>query len=202
MIEDTFTLSKFHFHIWKEKFTILKKGQVPFCLQYHSLLNITVRSSFKHKQHDVIDDLCLPKPSRIHHEQGRKQYSFVLTFTDIFFTIGQEQTSLLNQCISTQRRPHARPRAMPRALLSFTNNNPFYHKQYRRQRVQYFRSPNNGSEVENNSSEVGNNRSEVQNNKLRLLRPVRSAQRTTTRTIWRIEVSDGSFFLHFSRSFI
>ena len=56
-------------------------------------------------------------------------YSFVLAFTSIFFTIGQEQTSLLNYCISTQRRPHARSLAVPRALLSVTNNYPFYHKQ-------------------------------------------------------------------------
>ena len=57
------------------------------------------------------------------------QYSFVFTFTNIFLTIREEQTSLLNHCISTQRRPHARPRAMPRAVFSFKNNNPFYYKQ-------------------------------------------------------------------------
>ena len=57
------------------------------------------------------------------------QYSFVFTFTNIFLTIRQEQTSLFNHCLSTQIRPHVRPRAMPRAVLSFTNNNPFYYKQ-------------------------------------------------------------------------
>ena len=57
------------------------------------------------------------------------QYSFVFTFTNIFLTIRQEQTSLLNHCLSTQRRPHARPRAMPRAIFSFTNDNPFCYKQ-------------------------------------------------------------------------
>ena len=51
------------------------------------------------------------------------------TFTNIFLTIRQEQTSLFNHCLSTQRRPHVRPRAMPRTVFSFTNNNPFYHKQ-------------------------------------------------------------------------
>ena len=56
-------------------------------------------------------------------------YSFVFTFTNIFLTIRQEQTSLLNHCLSTQKRPHARPRAMPRAVFSFKNNNPFYYKQ-------------------------------------------------------------------------
>ena len=57
------------------------------------------------------------------------QYSFVFSFTSIFLTIRQEQTSLLKHCLSTQRQPHARPRAMPRAVFSFTNNNPFYYKQ-------------------------------------------------------------------------
>ena len=36
--------------------------------------------------------------------------------------MGQKQTRLLNNCLSTQRRPHAIPGAMPCALLSFTNN--------------------------------------------------------------------------------
>ena len=45
-------------------------------------------------------------------------------FTNIFFTIGQEQTSLLNHCLSTQRWPHARPCTMPSALLSFIKNSP------------------------------------------------------------------------------
>ena len=39
-----------------------------------------------------------------------------------FLTIRQEQTSLLNHCLSTQKRPHVRPCAMPRAVFSFTNN--------------------------------------------------------------------------------
>ena len=47
-----------------------------------------------------------------------------------FLQIGQEQTSLLNRSISTQRRPHARPRAMPRALLSVTNNSPKSNKNF------------------------------------------------------------------------
>ena len=54
---------------------------------------------------------------------------FVFTFTNIFFIIGQDWYCLLNHCLSTQRRPHARPRAMPRAVFSFTNNNPFHYKQ-------------------------------------------------------------------------
>ena len=48
----------------RKKFSILKIGQVSSCLQYHSLLNITDRSSLKYKQHDVIDDLCVPKSRR------------------------------------------------------------------------------------------------------------------------------------------
>ena len=94
-----------------------------------SKMDVTISSSLKRKQHDVIDDLCIPKPSRIRHKQGRKQYSFVLTFTNIFFTTGQEQTSLLNHRISTQRRPHPRSRAMQRVgshsqtITHFITNN-------------------------------------------------------------------------------
>ena len=51
-------------YIRKEKFSILNIGQVSSCLQFHSLLNITDRPSLKHKQHDVIDDLCIPKSPR------------------------------------------------------------------------------------------------------------------------------------------
>ena len=68
------------------------------------------------------------KPSRTWHQQYTKQYSFVSTFTNICSIIEQEETSLLNHCLITQR-PHARLRAMPCTLLSFTNNNPFYYKQ-------------------------------------------------------------------------
>ena len=50
------------------------------------------------------------------------QYSFVFTFTNIFLTIRQDWYCLFKHCLSTQRRPHARPRAMPRAVFSFTNN--------------------------------------------------------------------------------
>ena len=57
------------------------------------------------------------------------QYSFVLTFHKHIFTIGQDQSSLLNHCLSTQRRPHARPCAVPHALLSDRNNTTFYYKQ-------------------------------------------------------------------------
>ena len=58
-----------------------------------------------------------------------KQYSFVFTFTNIFLSRRQEQSSLFIHCLSTQKRPHVRPRTMPRSVFSFTNNNPFYHKQ-------------------------------------------------------------------------
>ena len=54
---------------------------------------------------------------------------FCLYFHKPIFIIGQDWYCLLNHCLSTQRRPHARPRAMPRAVFSFTNNNPFYYKQ-------------------------------------------------------------------------
>ena len=57
------------------------------------------------------------------------QYSFVFTFTNIFLTMRQDWYCLFKHCLSTQWRPHVRPRAMPRAVFSFTNNNPFYHKQ-------------------------------------------------------------------------
>ena len=49
---------------------------------------------------------------------------FCLNFHKHIFTKGWEQTSLLNHCLRTQRRPHVRPRAMLRAVFSFTNNNP------------------------------------------------------------------------------
>ena len=45
--------------------------------------------------------------------------------------------SLIFKYATLTWRPHARPRALPRALLSLTNNNPFYLKQYCRQRVQW-----------------------------------------------------------------
>ena len=35
----------------------------------------------------------------------------------MFFTIGQDQTRLLNHYLETQRRPRARPSAVLRALL-------------------------------------------------------------------------------------
>ena len=57
------------------------------------------------------------------------QYSFVFTFTNIFLTIRQDWYYLFNHCLSTQWGPHVRLRAMPRAVFSFTNNIPFYHKQ-------------------------------------------------------------------------
>ena len=47
---------------------------------------------------------------------------FVFTFRNIFLTIRQEQTSLFKHCLRTQRRPHVRPRAMPPAVFSLTNN--------------------------------------------------------------------------------
>ena len=90
---------------------------------------MTVRSSLRHKQCDVIGDLCIPKHSRTWYQQYTKQYSFVFTFTNIFFIIGQDWYCLLNHCLSTQWGPHVRPRALPRAVFSFTNNNPFYYKQ-------------------------------------------------------------------------
>ena len=80
------------------------------------------------------------------------QYSFVFTFTNIFLTIRQEQTSLFKHCLSTQRRPHVRPRAMPRAVLSFTNNT--VDKEYNQS---YFE--NNQSYFENNQSYFENNQS-------------------------------------------
>ena len=85
------------------------------------------------------------------------QYSFVFSFTNILLTIRQEQTSLFNNCITTQRRTHARQRAMPRAVFSFTNNNPFYHKQS-------ILSGNNQSYFENNQSYLENNQSYFENN--------------------------------------
>ena len=42
----------FRLHIRKKKFTILK------------IRHVTVRSSLRHKQRDVIGDLRIPKPSR------------------------------------------------------------------------------------------------------------------------------------------
>ena len=54
---------------------------------------------------------------------------FCLSFHRYIVIIGQDQSSLLNHCLSTQRRPHARLCGVPRSLLSFGNNNPFYHKQ-------------------------------------------------------------------------
>ena len=47
---------------------------------------------------------------------------FCLYFHKPIFIIGQDWYCLLNHCLSTQKRPHARPRAMPRAVFSFTNN--------------------------------------------------------------------------------
>ena len=80
------------------------------------------------------------------------QYSFVFSFTNIFLTIRQEQTSLFNHCNTTQRRTHARPRAMPRAVFSFTNNNPFYYKQSILLSEQSILLQNNQSYFENNQS--------------------------------------------------
>ena len=57
-----------------------------------------------------------------------KSKLFCLNFQKHTFKIGQDQSSLLKHCLSTQRRAHARPRAMPCALLSFTNNTAFYYK--------------------------------------------------------------------------
>ena len=77
----------------------------------------------------VIDDLVFR--NLVEHDISNLylQYSFVFTFTNTFLTIRQEQTSLFKHCLSIQRRPHARPRAMPRAVFSFTNNILFYYKQ-------------------------------------------------------------------------
>ena len=43
----------------------------------------------------------------------------------IILRIGQDRTSLSNACLGMERRPCT----LPRTLLSFTNNNPFYIKQ-------------------------------------------------------------------------
>ena len=51
-------------------------------------------------------------------------YNTLLFLNNITFTIGQAQTSLLNHCLGTQRRPHP----LPRAPVSFTDNNPFHIK--------------------------------------------------------------------------
>ena len=67
------------------------------------------------------------------------QYSFVFIFTNIFLTIRQDWYSLLNHCL----RPHT--------VFSFTNNNPFYQKQYCRQRVQSLLPIHNSLLLENNS---------------------------------------------------
>ena len=48
----------------QESYQILKIRQASPCLQFHSLFNVTVRSFLKHKKHDVIDDLCIPKSPR------------------------------------------------------------------------------------------------------------------------------------------
>ena len=85
------------------------------------------------------------------------QYSFVFSFTNIFLTIRKEQTSLFNHLLSTQGGPHVRPRAMPRAVLSFTNNT--VDKEYNQS---YFE--NNQSYFENNQSYFENNQSYYQNN--------------------------------------
>ena len=109
-------------HIRKKKFTILK------------IRHLTIRSSLRYKECDVIGDLRILKPRRTWHQQYTKQYSFVSTFTNIFSIIEQEETRLLNHCLSTQSRPYVRPRA----VFSFTNNNPQW--------------INNASSEENNTS--------------------------------------------------
>ena len=48
--------------------------------------------------------------------------SFVSTFVNIFFIIGQDWYNLLNHCLNTQRQPHARPCGVRRAVLPFTND--------------------------------------------------------------------------------
>ena len=70
---------------------------------------------------------------------------FCINFHKHIFYNRQEQTSLLNHCLSTQRWPHARPRGVPRALFSFTNNT--VDKEYNQS---YF--PNNQSYYQNNQS--------------------------------------------------
>ena len=86
------------------------------------------------------------------------------------------------RCLSTQRRPHARPRAMPRALFSFTNNNLFYYKQYYCQRVQCILLSEQSILLENNTILLPEQSILLENNTiLPILQSYvdRSAQRTT-----------------------
>ena len=100
------------------------------------------------------------------------QYSSVSTFTNIFFIIGQDQSSLLNHCLSTQWRPHARPRAMRRALLSFTNNTAFFYKQSPLPIHSRLLLENNSLLLVNNSLLLVNNSLLLVNNRLLQLPPL------------------------------
>ena len=84
---------------------------------------------------------------------------FCLNFHKHILIIEQEQTSLLNHCLSTQGRPHVRPRPMLRAPLSFANNNPFYHKQSLLPIHNRLLLENNNLLLENNRMEEHNDRS-------------------------------------------
>ena len=147
----------------KEKFTILK------------IRHLTIRSSLRHKQCDVIGDFVFQNLPEYDISNLYLQYSFVFSFTNIFLTIRQEQTSLFNHWLSRQWGPHVRPRAMPgampRAVLSFTNNT--VDKEY------------NQSYFENNQSYFENNQSYFENNTiLPILQSYNdwSAVKTTTRS--------------------
>ena len=71
--------------------------------------------------------------SKIHlvHNTLLSLNNTLLEYKEYFriLTIGQGQTRLLNPCIRTQSRPCNLLRVVPHALLSDTNNNPFYQKQ-------------------------------------------------------------------------
>ena len=137
----TYTFDRRYIHIVKVSFRLyIRKKNSQFSKQekLHLAYNTTL---FKTEQSvplvninnmKSLDDLCIPKSPRTWHQQRRNSLLtilFCLNFHKHIFTIGQEQVSLLNYCLSTQRRPHARPHTMPCALLSDTNNNPFYPKQ-------------------------------------------------------------------------
>ena len=106
----------FCLHIRKKKFTVLK------------IRHLTIHSSLRHKQCDVIGDLCIPKTFQNMTSTIYETILFCLNFHKHIF---YNWTRLVQpiESFSTQRQPHVRPRAMRRAAFSFTNNNPFYHKQ-------------------------------------------------------------------------
>ena len=116
------------------------------------------------------------------------QYSFVFTFTNIFLTIRLDWYCLFKHCLSTQRRPHARPRAMPRAVFSFTNNtvDKEYNQSYSENNQSYWKTilsyyQNNQSYWKTIHSYQSYN--SIINPTLRTINPTGKQYYPTTRTI-------------------